>query len=302
MPDASGEPGTPDAVGSVLASQLQAWPGAAAAGVVTGRSFGRPQVVATYGPVETIFRWASVTKLLVSLASLVAVEEGTIGLMDAAGPPGSTVSHLLSHASGLPFEGDAPMAAPGRRRIYSNTGMEVAAAYLGAAATMPFGEYLRAGVLEPLRMDQTVVDGSPAHGARGPLVDLLTLAREFLAPRLVSVELRQKAASVAWPGLAGVAPGFGRYDPCDWGLGPEIRSQKSPHWTGKTNSPATFGHFGQSGSFLWVDPVANIAVAGLSETGFGPWAKQAWPALSDAVLAAFVRPPEIPGELEAPPE
>ncbi len=67
----------------------------------------------------------------------------------------------------------------------------------------------------------------------------------------------------------------------------EIRGQKSPHWTGKTNSPATFGHFGQSGSFLWVDPVANIAVAGLSEADFGPWAKQAWPALADAVLTVF---------------
>jgi CubicO group peptidase (beta-lactamase class C family) len=295
--------GPAGAVARTLASQVETWPGAAAAGVVAvdGPS-GIPRVVATAGSIETIFRWASVSKLLVSLASLVAVEEGTVSLMDAAGPPGSTLSHLLSHASGLPFEGNAPMAAPGRRRIYSNTGMEVAAAYLATAATMPFAEYLQAGVLDPLEMNQTAVDGSPAHGARGPLVDLLALAREFLTPRLVSVESRDNATAVAWPGLAGVVPGFGRYDPCDWGLGPEIRSQKSPHWTGKTNSPATFGHFGQSGSFIWVDPVANVAVAGLSETPFGPWAKQAWPALADAVLVEFHPPPETGGELDTAPE
>jgi CubicO group peptidase (beta-lactamase class C family) len=291
MDDRSSASGPTDEIAAVLAAQAKTWPGAAAVGVVVGRASGPPRLVATYGPVEEIFRWASVTKLLVSLASLVAVEEGTVSLMDAAGPPGSTVCHLLSHASGLPFEGNVPVAPPGQRRIYSNTGMEMAAAYLETAASMPFGGYLRAGVLEPLGMGRTVVDGSPAHGARAPLVDLLALASELLAPTLISVGSLQKAASVAWPGLSGVLPGFGRYDPCDWGLGPEIRSQKSPHWTGKNNSPATFGHFGQSGSFLWVDPVVNIAVAGLSETAFGPWAKQAWPALADAVLAVLGRNP-----------
>jgi CubicO group peptidase (beta-lactamase class C family) len=290
LTDAAGTPGTPETLEVVLASHLETWPGVAAAGVlVRSHPSAPPELVATHGPVEDPFGWASVTKLLVSLASLVGVEEGTVDLADAAGPPGATVSHLLSHASGLPFEGTAPVAPPGRRRIYSNTGIELAAGYLAAAAGMPAGEYLRAGVLEPLGMDRTVVDGSPAHGARGPLVDLLALAGELLAPSLVSAETLRKATSVTWPGLAGVVPGFGRYDPCDWGLGPEIRSHKSPHWTGTANSPATFGHFGQSGSFLWVDPAANVAVASLSGTAFGPWARQAWPALADAVLAAFGR-------------
>ncbi len=94
---------------------------------------------------------------------------------------------------------------------------------------------------------------------------------------------------MAWAGLDGVLPGFGRQGPCDWGLGPEIRGHKSPHWTGARNSPATFGHFGQSGSFLWVDPHAGLALAGLSGTSFGPWAKAAWPPLSDAVLRAAGR-------------
>jgi CubicO group peptidase (beta-lactamase class C family) len=283
-------PGSSDVLGDVLASHLASWPAEAAAGVVARRSRDRdPEVVAAYGPAGETFEWASVTKLLVSMASMVAVEEGTVHLDDAAGPPGSTLSHLLAHASGLPFDAEVPVSAPAHRRIYSNTGIEVASVHLATAAGMSTAEYLKIGVLEPLGMDRTVVDGSPAYSGRGPLVDLLALAGELLAPRLVSPGTLRNATSVAWPGLGGVLPGFGRQDPCDWGLGPEIRSHKSPHWTGGANSPATFGHFGQSGSFLWVDPVADLAVAALSGTAFGPWAKQAWPALSDAVLALFGR-------------
>jgi CubicO group peptidase (beta-lactamase class C family) len=177
--------------------------------------------------------------------------------------------------------------------VYSNTGIELAAAHLEKAAGMAFADYLGAGVLEPLGMRKTVLEGSPAHGARGPLGDLLALAGEWLAPTLVSPETVRNATTVAWPGLAGVVPGFGRQDPCDWGLGPEIRGHKTPHWTGSANSAQTFGHFGQSGSFLWVDPVAGLAVAGLSPTPFGPWAKQVWPAFSDVVLAACGRRPSL---------
>jgi CubicO group peptidase (beta-lactamase class C family) len=65
----------------------------------------------------------------------------------------------------------------------------------------------------------------------------------------------------------------------------EIRGHKQPHWTGTLNSPRTFGHFGQSGSFFWVDPDAGLACAGLADRPFGPWAIEAWPVLSDAVLA-----------------
>ncbi|MBO0729935.1 MAG: serine hydrolase, partial [Acidimicrobiaceae bacterium] len=95
------------------------------------------------------------------------------------------------------------------------------------------------------------------------------------------------ATTTAWPGLAGVLPGFGRQNPNDWGLGFEIRDAKQPHWTGTRNSPGTFGHFGQSGSFLWVDAVAGLACAGLADRDFGPWAIAAWPALADGVVAAY---------------
>ncbi|HEY7208442.1 MAG TPA: serine hydrolase domain-containing protein [Gaiellaceae bacterium] len=236
------------------------------------------------GPRDLHLPWASVTKLLSALATLVAVEEGTVDLDEPAGPPGSTLRHLLAHASGLPFEAGAPIAPVGRRRIYSNAGFEVAAELLEARAGMSFDVYLREAVLGPLGLRGSLA-GSPAWGYTGPLDDLLALGRELLAPTLVAEETLAEAAAVQFPGLDGVLPGFGRMQPNDWGLGFELRDAKSPHWTGSRNSPRTFGHFGRSGTFLWVDPVARIACACLTDEPFGAWARQEWPELSDAVLA-----------------
>ena len=87
-----------------------------------------------------------------------------------------------------------------------------------------------------------------------------------------------------FPGLGGVLPGFGRLEPNDWGLGPELRDAKPRHWTGRRTSERTFGHFGGSGGFLWVDPEAGVALGCLTDLDFGDWAKEAWPRLSDAVV------------------
>jgi CubicO group peptidase (beta-lactamase class C family) len=240
-------------------------------------------VVASRGPTDAEFRWASVTKPAVALATLVAAEEGTIDLDEPAGPEASTVRHLLAHASGLPFEGTVPIARPGSRRIYSNTGFEQLADAVARAAEMPFTDYLRAAVFEPLGMRAELRD-SAAAGIHGTLDDLLALARELLSPTAVAAETLAEATSVQFPGLGGVLPEVGRFDPNDWGLGVELRDGKQPHWTGLRNSERTFGHFGGSGTFLWVDPRAGIACACLTDKDFGPWALDAWPRLSDAVL------------------
>ncbi len=224
------------------------------------------------------------TKLLTAAAVLVAAEAGTLELDEPAGPPGATVRHLLAHASGLPPDGGATLAAPGRRRIYTNAGYELLAGLVAARAGMPFADYLRGAVLEPVGMVATELRGSPAWGAAGPLRDLLALARELLRPAFVAPETLAEATAVAFPGLVGVLPGFGRQDPNDWGLGFELRDGKSPHWTGSANSPRTFGHFGRSGTFVWADPRADVALACLTDLEFGEWATRAWPELSDAVL------------------
>jgi CubicO group peptidase (beta-lactamase class C family) len=240
-------------------------------------------VVATRGARDEIVRWASVTKLVTTLAALVAAEEGVIDLDEAAGPEGATVRHLLAHASGLPFEPGAPTGRPGQRRVYSNVGFETLAKHIAARADMPFIDYLGAGVLQPLGL-RAELHGSPAADLRGSLEDLLILARELQRPTLVAPETLAEATTVQFPGLAGVLPDFGRFDPNDWGLGFELRDDKSPHWTGSRNSPRTFGHFGGSGTFLWVDPEAGLALGVLTNLDFGDWAKEAWPRLSDAVL------------------
>ena len=239
------------------------------------------------GDPERVTRIASVGKLLVGVAALVAVEEGTIDLDEPAGPEGSTVRHLLAHASGLAFDGEAILTPPGRRRIYSNTGIEQFADHLAARAAMPFEEYLRLGVLEPLGMGRTELRGSPAHAVWSTVSDLLAFSRELLGPTLVSPATLAEATRPQFPRLAGVLPDMGRFDPNPWGLTFEIRDHKRPHWTGRRNSPATFGHFGGSGTFLWADPEAGLATVVLTDRDFGPWALEAWPRFSDAVLERY---------------
>ncbi len=261
--------------------QVEGWPAeTVSVGVVRGG-----EEAASHGPRERVFRWASVTKPVTALATLVAAEEGILDLDQAAGPPGSTVRHLLAHASGLPFEGREPIGRPGQRRIYSNSGFEVLAEVVGAAAEMPFAEYLHAAVLGPLEL-RTQLRGSPAAGLEGSLDDLLRLAAELQSPRLVAPETLAEATTVQFPGLAGVLPDIGRMEPNDWGLGFELRDEKTPHWTGSLNSPRTFGHFGGTGTFLWVDPDAEVALVCLTDLDFGPWALEAWPRLADTVLTA----------------
>ena len=146
---------------------------------------------------------------------------------------------------------------------------------------MPFERYC-GGVLEPLALaGELRVTGI---GYLGPLDDLLKLGRECSSrPDRRRDDGRGDLGAI--PGLVGVLPGWGRMDPNDWGLGFELRDHKQPHWTGRGNSPRTFGHFGATGTFLWVDPDAGLACGALTDRDFGDWAKEAWPRFSDAVLA-----------------
>jgi len=253
----------------------------------------RDGVVASVGP-DVALPWASVTKLLTALTVLVAVDRGELTLDEPAGPPGSTVRHLLAHASGLAPDDDAVLSAPGRRRIYSNRGYERLAEFVAARSGTSFAADMLDHVLRPLGLSDTRLEGSPASGARGPLRDLAALGRELLVPTLVP-DLMAEATRTAFPGLPGILPGFGRQEPNDWGLGFEIRDGKRPHWTGSNNSARTFGHFGRSGTFLWVDPDARLACAGLTDREFGEWAAAAWPVLSDAALDEFARPSAADG-------
>jgi CubicO group peptidase (beta-lactamase class C family) len=178
-------------------------------------------------------------------------------------------------------------ARPGTRRVYSNYGFTVLAEAVERESGIEFGGYLAEAVFGPLGMSGTRLAGGAAtagYGAESTVADLAAFAGDLLRPRTVSPQMHAEATSVQFPGLPGVLPGFGMQRPNDWGLGFEIRNGKSPHWTGARNSPSTYGHFGQSGTFMWVDPARDLALVALTDRDFGDWAKPLWPALSDRVL------------------
>ena len=262
------------------------WPVPAAAAAVVGPS----GVLASRGDTERQFALASVTKPLVARAAQVAIEEGAVDLETAAGPPGSTVRHLLAHASGLAMHSEQTLAKPGTRRMYSNYGFAVLAETVQEASGIEFGRYLIEAVFEPLGMTATRLDGgaqAAGFGATSTVTDLAAFAGDLLQPATVSDQMHVEATTVQFPGLDGVLPGYGVQRPNDWGLGFEIKDAKSPHWTGAHNSPDSYGHFGQSGTLIWADPQSKVALVVLTDRDFGDWALPVWPALSDSVLAAY---------------
>ena len=262
------------------------WPiDSAAAAVVTPSG-----VVADYGDAKQRFALASVTKPLVARAAHIAIEEGVVELDTEAGPPGSTVRHLLAHAAGYAMNSPELMAKPGQRRVYSNYGFQVLAETIEQASGIEFGRYLTEAVFEPLGMADSVLEGGTRRagfGATSTVADLTAFASDLLRPKTVSPQMHAEAITVQFPGLSGVVPGFGLQRPNDWGLGFEIRDGKTPHWTGSSNSAGTYGHFGQSGTFLWVDPDADLALVVLTDRNFGDWTYDCWPAISDEVLRDF---------------
>jgi CubicO group peptidase (beta-lactamase class C family) len=265
---------------------LNDWPVANAAAAVIGPS----GVLASHGDTERVFQLASVTKPMVARAAQVAIEEGVVDLDTAAGPPGSTIRHLLAHASGLAMNSDRVLAKPGTRRMYSNYGFTVLAQTIERESEIEFGRYLSEAVCAPLAMAATRLDGGAAEagfGGTSTVADLSAFAGDLLRPSTVSAELHREATTVQFPGLDGVLPGYGAQRPNDWGLGFEIRDSKSPHWTGARNSVRTYGHFGQAGGFIWADPEAELALVALTDRDFGDWALDLWPAICDAVISEF---------------
>ena len=117
-----------------LRAELADWPVGSASAAVIG-----PAGVLDIGRRRQL-RWASVTKVITALTVLDGTFEGVVGLDDEVGPPGSTLRHLLSHASGLAIDSDRILARPGTRRVYSNRGIDLAADHLAARTGRPFDD------------------------------------------------------------------------------------------------------------------------------------------------------------------
>lgn len=244
----------------------------------------------TLGDTSEVYELASVTKLLSAYGFLMAIEEGIFELDTPLGPEGSTVRHLLAHASGLAGNSDEQQKPAGERRIYSaQVGFDYLAAAVTKEAGMEFAEYLRLGVFEPLGMTSTSLEGSAGAGARSSVGDLVLFARELLAPQLLAEQTVQEAFTPQFAELRGIVPGYGMQNPNSWGLGFEIKGEKTKHWTGEQMPKQTVGHFGMSGTFLWVvpswadTPGAGTATVALTNRDFGDWAKPLWTEANDEI-------------------
>lgn len=235
----------------------------------------------TFGDQHRTYPLASVTKLLAAYGFLMAVEEEAFYLDSPCGPEGSTVRHLLAHASGVGFDTREPQKPVGERRIYSSAGFEILADYLDKTTGIPFPEYLHEGVFAPLGMTDAVLEGSAGHGAVASASSLALFAQELLRPQLLSPETLREATTNQFGDLRGVVPGYGMQKPCPWGLGFELKGQKNPHWTGDGMPPTTFGHFGMSGTYLWV--ADGYAMVALTDREFGNWAKPLWQETNTAI-------------------
>jgi CubicO group peptidase (beta-lactamase class C family) len=234
---------------------------------------------------DGVFELTSIAKLFAALAALIAWEEKSLDLDAPAGPDGSTVRHLLAHASGLDFDGDAVVAGAGARRVYSNAGIEMFAEHLAERSGMSYADYLRVGVIEPLGLADTTLYGSPAEGVRSSVADVAALAAELMRPTLVAPATMEMARTPVFPDLGGVLPGIGRFDPNPFGPAVEVKGKKNPYWSGSLTSAETFGHFGGAGTFLWVDPTIELAAVALTDRPFDSWAMQTWPEFGDLVVA-----------------
>lgn len=250
-----------------------------ALGVVT------PEGVWAAGECERIYPWMSVTKLVTARAVLAAVEDARMDFDDVLTPAGATVEMLLAHAGGLGVDGEQVCDVVSQR-IYSNAGYDILGRALAKAVGIPVGDHL-VGMLSEWGACSVAYEASPAWGLRGDLHALAALTRELAFPTRIDPGMWRHATSPAWPGLPGIVPGYGRYEDNTWGLGPEIRGSKRPHWTAPTQPEGVFGHFGQSGSFVWVDAEAGVAACFLSARRFGLIHQRLWPGLNAAVAEAF---------------
>lgn len=282
-----------------LIARVDEWPvGSAAVGVL------HADATTIHGPAENPFALASVSKLLTAYAVMLAVEEGAIELDEPVDVSGledfqkvPTVRQLLAHAGGVAFGERTQQKAPETRRIYSSAGYEMLAENVERATGMSFEEYCQMGLNDTLGMSVDF-SGSAGHGFTGSVEDLVAFAGEVLHPRLLDESTVAEMLTVQYPDLNGIVPGYGMQKPCPWGLGFEVRGSKGGdadshegdgggHWLVASMPKDVAGHFGQSGTFVWVAREQGLAAVVLTDRDFGEWAKPLWSEFNADLWAAL---------------
>jgi CubicO group peptidase (beta-lactamase class C family) len=214
-----------------------------------------------------------------------------------------------------------PERSPREIVQYSNIGYGLLGIVVERLTGLAFSQALAQLVLEPLGISGTLGDEPPRQPARiadvrgasagstiesfnssfwrslgfpwGGLVTTaagaLALVRAFLGlpGDFLRPETRELATRSQTGELAGgfLPPLF--WERCPWGLGPDIRGEKQPHWV-PTGMPRSFGHSGASGCLAWADPATGIAWAMLgARTADSGWLVRRGPALSASIIAAL---------------
>ncbi|MHB8379910.1 MAG: serine hydrolase [Acidimicrobiales bacterium] len=254
------------------------WPGSPAFVVVRVRD-GAIERIHEAGDVDEVRPWASVSKMAVALAFGVEVDWGFHSYSETVGPRGANFANLLSHSSGLGLEVGDPAVAIATKRVYSNYGVDHAVR--AVVGERPPADWLDDRVFQALGMTTTALVDRPSSGVHGSTTDMATLAVSWLRPDGVARETRDRLIRPYLPDLAGIVPGFGRFTPCPWGIGPEVRGDKE-HWMGDWPRES-FGHFGQSGSLMLLNADEGIGVVATSTEPFGPWAVNLWPEWTSAM-------------------
>ena len=257
---------------------IDGWSGSASV-VLLRLNGGLVERVVEVGDLNAVRPWASVSKMAVSLAIGVEVDWALHRYEEALGPRGATLANLLSHSSGLGLEEGDPLVDIATTRVYSNYGVDLAVASIVGDNTA--ANWLDNRVFRPFGLNSTALEGRPSAGVVGSTKDLATLAVAWLRPDGIAKETRNRIITPYLAQLEGFVPGFGRFSPCPWGLGPEIRGEKQ-HWMGDW-PPASFGHFGQSGALILLNADEQIGLVATSTEPFGPWSTKLWPTWTSAM-------------------
>lgn len=208
---------------------------------------------------------------------------------------------------------------PKTRVAYSNVGYMLLGIIVERITHQPFASALKTIVLDPLGIEGYFGVEPPRRPARiedvkkftgtpfesyntlywrmraSPDGGLLTTAagalqlirvflereRKFLHPETVTAATRNQVENLGGGMIEGL-----EWPYCPWGLGPELRDAKTPHWTPTAASPTSFGHIGASGCIVWADPIADISWAILgTKTTSNAWNQQGFSAIGNAILA-----------------
>ena len=113
------------------------------------------------------------------------------------------------------------------RRIYSNTGIEMVADAVADGCGHAVRRLRRRGGVRPAGDGQLRAArlGGPRRVGDGRATSPRS-SPSCSAPTLLAAATAADAVRPQYPDLAGIVPGVGRFDPCPWGLGVEIRGDQ----------------------------------------------------------------------------